>query len=76
MVESIVPSMPPHWIAVQLVLGDKDGLVPERETEAYSHFCCQDCFTLYTTSQQFTERLLLADQEPPDEEDDEGEEMR
>ena len=70
MVDSDVPSMPPHWIAMQLILSDKDGDNPEGNMDSYIHFCCQDCMALYSSSNHLKERLLMVDQAYDEDEDD------
>lgn len=59
--------IPPHWIAVQIAIADKDGLVPSQERDVFSHFCSQECVVEYTSSDKIRERSLTVDRDFNDE---------
>lgn len=64
--------IPPHWIAIQVAMSNKDGLVPNQEREVFSHFCSQDCVTVYAQSDILRERSIMVDRNFEDEEESEG----
>jgi len=77
MVGGDTPSMPSHWMGVNIMVGNKDGDIPiQEEATPILHFCSRKCFHDYVISEDFVERTLLADQEFPenDEEDDDDNE--
>lgn len=62
-------SLPPHWINFQPIISDKNGLITEKEElSPILHFCCQECLTEYTSSEEFLERTLLVDDPDSDNE--------
>ena len=74
MVGGEAPSMPSHWIGSQIMIGDKDGTIPmQEESSPIMHFCCRECFYEYVASEEFRERVLLADQDL-EEREEEGDE--
>lgn len=66
--------VPPHWIAIQVAMSDKDGLIPNQERDKFSHFCSQECVALYAKSDELRERSLMVDRNSEDDDDSEGKE--
>lgn len=75
-----IMDIPSYWIALQVAIANKDGLVHPKERDVYSHFCCQECAVEYLLSDEMKEKILTVDQlydefdetEDDDEEDDEN----
>ena len=58
--------MPPSWLGVQVIIADREGIIPMHEKENYMHFCSQDCLVDYASDKKFKERILMADKEEKD----------
>lgn len=65
--------LPPSWLAMQIVIADSEGCVPDHEREVFCHFCSQDCLVEYTASDDMRHRLAMADRDEMDDESDLGE---
>ena len=75
MVGGEVPSMPSHWIGAQVMIGNQRGEIPLQEESApILHFCTQECFCLFASSQEFKERILLSDHDRDDDDEERDEE--
>jgi len=53
--------MPPGWLGMQVAIADSDGCVPDHEQDVFCHFCSQDCFVEFASSDEMRSRLAMAD---------------
>ena len=61
-INSNILTMPPHWVSIQVMVSNIDGLVTEHEeVSPLYHFCSIDCLSEFVRSQQFKERVLMVD---------------
>jgi len=59
--------IPGHWFAVQIAIADKDGLIPQHESDVFHHFCSQQCMVDYAKSDEVRERLCSVNRSYKDE---------
>lgn len=63
--------MPPNWMAIQIAIADKKGMIASQEKgDVFVHFCCIECAVEYFESDSFKEVYLLTDSETDEEEHD------
>lgn len=55
--------LPPHWIVSQILLSNKDGIIPSHERDIFIHFCSKECFVEYIKGETFKDRLLMVDRD-------------
>ena len=53
--------MPPGWLGMQVAITDTDGCVPDHEQDVFCHFCSQECFVEFASSDEMRRRLIMAD---------------
>jgi hypothetical protein len=73
MIDDGTMEIPPSWLALQVVIADVDGCIPDHEREIYCHFCSQECLVEYSSSNEMRRRLALADSESKSDNDNETE---
>lgn len=53
--------LPPHWIGMQVAIGNKEGEVIENEQNIFAHFCSIECTIKYLSSTNFKNRYFSVD---------------
>ena len=53
--------MPPGWLGMQVAIADTDGCVPDNEQDVFCHFCSQNCFMEFASSDEMRRRLVMVD---------------
>lgn len=61
--------IPPHWLAAQIAISDKEGMVPNQERDIFLHFCKRECVMQYVSGAKLRERLCLVDRDYDDDDD-------